>query len=69
MSAIDVAYYQKRAEVERALAASSPNDEVAALHEELAGQYEALVREPGLRSSFRIKWSAPLFDQPPTPVG
>ncbi len=67
MSAIDTDYYQKRAEGERLLAAASPTDEVAALHEELAGQYEALVGEPGLQSSLRIKWSAPRFDHPPTP--
>lgn len=68
MSSIDVEYYRKRAEAERSLAAASPNDEVTAIHEELAGQYEALVEQPELRSSFRIKWSAPMFDEPPTPA-
>ncbi len=67
MSSKDIEYYQARANEERSLVVMSPNDEVAAIHVELAVQYEALVREPSLRSSFRIKWSAPIFDHPPSP--
>ena len=68
MSLVDVEYYRKRAEAERLQAAASPNGEVTAIHEELANQYEALVDQPSLRSNFRIKWSAPMYDQPPTPL-
>ncbi|MEO7409748.1 MAG: hypothetical protein ABIU10_00295 [Sphingomicrobium sp.] len=63
---IDVEYFRKRAIAERLLASASANDEVTALHEELAAQYEALVAYPELRSGFRIKWAAPLTGQPTT---
>jgi hypothetical protein len=64
MSSIDVEYYRKRAVAERLLATGSVNDEVRALHEELAVQYEALVAYPDLRSGFRIKWAASMIGQP-----
>ena len=50
----DVAYYRKRALAERELSQSSDNAEVAAIHEELARQYEALVDHPPLRGTLRI---------------
>ena len=61
----DGAYYRKRAEVERSLAARSPGNDVAAIHDELADQYEALANQPALRSDFRIKWSCPTSSRPP----
>lgn len=67
MTSVDVEYYRKRALAERMLVTASPTDEVAAIHADLAAQYEALVEQPALRSSFRIRWSAPMFDHPPTP--
>jgi len=43
MQVNDTAYYLERAAAERKLAECSENAEVAAIHEELARQYEALV--------------------------
>lgn len=68
MSSVDVEYYRMRAEAARLRAPASPNGEVTAIHEGLANQYEALVDRPSLRSNFRIKWSAPMYDQPTTPL-
>jgi len=68
MSLVDVEYYRMRGKAERLRASASPNGEVTAIHEELANQYEALVDQPSLRSNFRIKWSAPMYDQPPSPL-
>lgn len=64
MSSTDVEYYRKRAIAERLLASASANDEVTALHEELAVQYEALAAYPDLRSEFRIRWASPQIGQP-----
>ncbi len=50
----DLAYYKKRAATERALAAASENKDVAAIHEELARQYEALAERADLRPTLRI---------------
>lgn len=50
----DVAYYRERAKDERKLAAASENEDVAATHEELARQYEALVEQADLRPTLRI---------------
>lgn len=50
----DVAYYKERAATERRLAAASDNEDVAAIHAELARQYEALVERPNLRPTLRI---------------
>lgn len=54
MSSIDIEYYRERAETERRLAAASERADVAAIHEELARQYEALVETDALRPPFRI---------------
>jgi len=45
----DVEYYRARAAAERRLAQQSENANVAAVHEELAAQYEALVEHAELR--------------------
>lgn len=54
MSGKDVAYYKERAATERRLAAESARADVAAIHEELARQYEALVEQASLRPTLRI---------------
>ena len=41
----EVEYYRARAAAERRLAKGSENEDVAAIHEELAIQYEALVMQ------------------------
>lgn len=54
MSGNDREYYRKRAIEERAMAASADKINVAAIHEELARQYEALVEQAELRSELKI---------------
>ena len=54
MQTDDVEYYRARAATERALAQASENADVAAIHEELAGQYEARVKQADLRPTLRI---------------
>lgn len=49
MSRDDVAYYQRRAAEERRRAKDADRANVAAIHEELARQYEALIEHKGLR--------------------
>ena len=49
MSRDDVAYYRRRADEERQRAKEASRADVAAIHEELARQYEALVEHKGLR--------------------
>ena len=50
----DVEYYRARAATERERAQVSENADVAAIHEELAIQYEALVEQADLRPTLRI---------------
>ena len=50
----DVDYYRARAAAERRLAEASENANVAAIHEELAIQYEALVERADLRPTVHI---------------
>lgn len=50
----DVDYYRARAQAERRLAAAAENSDVAAIHEELAIQYEALVERAELRPTLHI---------------
>ena len=45
----DTEYFRQRAEAERALAKSAAKASVAAIHDELARGYEALVRYEELR--------------------
>jgi hypothetical protein len=54
MSDEDTEYFRARAVEERERAASSERGDVAAIHEELARQYEALVSQPALRPKLRI---------------
>lgn len=63
MSSSDLEYYRKRAIAERALAKTASHSEVAAIHEELARQYEALVEQAELRPTLRIAISTRI----PTP--
>jgi hypothetical protein len=49
MTSIDTAYYRQRAVTERALARTTKNSKVAAIHEELGRQYQALVDHAELR--------------------
>lgn len=50
MSSHDIEYYRQRALDERALALNSAHKEIAAIHEELARQYQALVDRAELRT-------------------
>ena len=49
MSPDDVAYYRRRASDERKRAREASRANVAAIHEELARQYEALIEHKELR--------------------
>lgn len=49
----DTAYYRQRAVTERALARSASRKGVAAIHEELARQYQALADQHELRTPTR----------------
>jgi hypothetical protein len=49
MSPTDVAYYRRRADDERKRAREASRAHVAAIHEELARQYEALIEHIELR--------------------
>ena len=49
MPQIDLEYYRRRVATERALAKSSDRENVSAIHEELARQYEALMQHEELR--------------------
>ncbi len=55
----NTAYYRQRARIERKLAKEVSHANVAAIHEELAGLYEALVSEAELRPRQRL--SIPSF--------
>ena len=54
MSSVDTEYYRQRAVDERAMALRSERRDVAAIHEELARQYQALVDTAELRPPLRI---------------
>ena len=54
MSSNDTEYYRARAVDERAMALRAERREVAAIHEELARQYQALVDRAELRPTLRI---------------
>ena len=49
MSSKDDEYYRQRVERERELALKSENRDIAAIHEELARQYQALLENPQIR--------------------
>ena len=65
VSSSDVEYYRQRAEAERQLARDSRRADVAAIHEELARQYEALVDRAELRPTLRLAFGK--VGQPPRP--
>jgi hypothetical protein len=50
----DTEYYRRRAVDERAMALKSERRDVAAIHEELARQYQALVDQGQLRPKIGI---------------
>lgn len=54
MPSFDVEYYRQRAVAERELAKDAQRADVAAIHEELARQYEALVNRADLRPTLRV---------------
>ena len=54
MSSDDTEYYRRRAIREHELALNAERLNVAALHLELAWQYQALVDQAELRPNFRI---------------
>ncbi|MEO7239837.1 MAG: hypothetical protein ABIW16_00390 [Sphingomicrobium sp.] len=54
MSSDDTEYYRRRAIAELALALASERQDVAAIHEELARQYQALAEQTKLRPTLRI---------------
>ena len=55
---LDVEYFRQRAAAERELASQSERANVAAIHDELARQYEALVNRAELRPTLRIAFPA-----------
>ena len=59
MPSVDVEYYRGRALTERALAKDAGRADVAAIHEELARQYEALVERAELRPTLRVAFPPP----------
>lgn len=59
----DVEYYRQRASAERELARDAGRADVAAIHEELARQYEALVNRADLRPTLRVAFGK--ITQPP----
>lgn len=54
MTSNDKEYYRQRALDERAMALKAERRDVAAIHEELARQYQALVDEAELRPRTRF---------------
>ena len=54
MYSIDVEYYRGRAAEERELALRSESQNVAAIHQELARQYQSLVNQAGQRPKLQI---------------
>ena len=63
MPSSDVEYYRQRAGAERELARDAKRADVAAIHEELARQYEALVNRADLRPTLRVAFGK--IAQPP----
>ena len=54
MSQSDTEYFRQRAQVEHAAAAAASNADAAAVHDQLAKGYEALVTRAELRAAFRV---------------
>jgi len=49
----DIQYYGERAATERERARNAANPDIAEIHEELARQYEAMIKHPELRGVLR----------------
>jgi hypothetical protein len=60
MSSYDTEYYRQRAEQERTMASRADRANVAAIHEELARQYQALVDRADLRPTLSVAFEARL---------
>ena len=60
MSSKDTEYYRRRAIAERAMALKSERANVAAIHAELARQYQALADKAELRPTLRIAFPSRL---------
>lgn len=60
MSSNDTEYYRQRAVFERTMASKSERANVAAIHAELARQYQALADKAELRPTLRIAFPGPL---------
>jgi hypothetical protein len=60
MSSNDTEYYRRRAIAERAMASKSERANVAAIHAELARQYQALADKSELRPTLRIAFPSRL---------
>ena len=56
MSVEDTEYFKARASTERALAETAASKDIAAIHEELARQYEALVEPAAIRPKLHISF-------------
>ena len=54
MPSLDIEYYRQRANAERELAKDAKRVNVAAIHAELARQYEALMNRAELRPTLRL---------------
>ncbi len=54
MSADDIEYFRQRVVTELEMALATECQDVAAIHEELACQYQALVEQAELRPTLRI---------------
>ena len=54
MSESDTEYYRRRAVEEQEMALKAERQDVAAIHAELARQYQALATEAGLRPTLSI---------------
>lgn len=61
VSTDDISYYRQRANQERAMALQAERANVAAIHEELARQYQALVDSEELRAGSRLEVSTRLW--------
>jgi len=58
VSSSDVEFYRHRADAERQMARDSRRANVAAIHEELARQYDALVNRAELRPTLRLAFGS-----------
>jgi hypothetical protein len=65
MSADDTEYYRFRAATERTLASSSARANVAEIHAELAGLYDALASQAELRPKLGISVRVPEVNPAP----